>query len=434
MNKWKRVAALALAGVTALGMTACGGNTGGGSDAAADGGAGSSDGTGELTVAIWDTYQEPGLKTIMEGFTEQTGIQVKLQVTPWDQYWTMMEAGATGGTLPDVFWMHSNQVAKYAEYDLLLDLSDKIAASEVTQMDKFPQELVELYQNKDGKQVAIPKDVDTVALWYNKTAFDEASLSYPDETWTWDTFREAAKTLTKEDGSQYGTVLNPKSNQETYYNLIYDWGGTIISDDKKTSGWDDPKTIEAMEYIEDLIADGSMPPYTTIAENEALALFESGKVAMCMFGSWQSDLLSNEYVKENCDVAVLPAKDGNRISIYNGLGWAAAAEGSNTEAAWKLLEYLGSEEAQKQQADLGVTMSAYEGTSGGFVEKSENFNLQAYVDMMEQTVIRPYSTDTVVWENMSQEKLVNAWNGTSSMADVCKEIAAGMNESLQNEQ
>ena len=103
MNKWKRVAALALAGVTALGMTACGGNTGGGSDAAADGGAGSSDGTGELTVAIWDTYQEPGLKTIMEGFTEQTGIQVKLQVTPWDQYWTMMEAGATGGTLPDVF-------------------------------------------------------------------------------------------------------------------------------------------------------------------------------------------------------------------------------------------------------------------------------------------------------------------------------------------
>lgn len=434
MKKRKRIAALMLAGITALGMTACKGSTDSGADVGTDGAAGASASSGELTVAIWDTYQEPGLKTIMEGFTEETGIQVKLQVTPWDQYWTMMEAGATGGTLPDVFWMHSNQVAKYAEYDLLLDLSDKIAASEVTQMDKFPQELVELYQNKDGKQVAIPKDVDTVALWYNKTAFDEASLAYPDESWTWDTFREAAKTLTKEDGSQYGTVLNPKSNQETYYNLIYDWGGTIISDDKKTSGWDDPKTIEAMEYIEDLIADGSMPPYTTIAENEALALFESGKVAMCMFGSWQSDLFSNEYVNENCDLAVLPAKDGTRISIYNGLGWAAAAEGSNTEAAWKLLEYLGSEKAQKQQADLGVTMSAYEGASEGFVEKSENFHLQAYVDMMEQTVIRPYSTDTVVWENMSQEKLVNAWNGTASMADVCKEIAASMNESLQSEQ
>lgn len=79
-------------------------------------------------------------------------------------------------------------------------------------------------------------------------------------------------------------------------------------------------------------------------------------------------------------------------------------------------------------------MSACEGTSDGFVEKSENFHLQAYVDMMDSVVIRPCSMDTVVWENMSQEKLVNAWNGASSMADVCKEIAVSMNESLQSEQ
>ena len=79
-------------------------------------------------------------------------------------------------------------------------------------------------------------------------------------------------------------------------------------------------------------------------------------------------------------------------------------------------------------------MSAYEGTSDGFVKRSEEFNLQAYVDMMDQIVIRPYSKDTVVWENMSHEMLVNAWNGSASMADVCGQIAASMNESLQKEQ
>jgi len=347
----------------------------------------------------------------MEYFTAHTGIGVKIQVTPWDQYWTMMEAGATGGTLPDVFWMHSNQAAKYAEYDLLLDLSDLIASSEIADMSKYPEELVKLYQNKDGKQTAIPKDVYTVALWYNKTAFDEAEIAYPDEPWTWDTFREAAKALTKADGSRYGTVFSPKSNQETYYNLIYDWGGTIISDDKTKSGWDDPRTIEAMEYIEDLISDGSMPPYTTIAENEPL---------VCDSQVWLRD--------------VLPQKDGHRISIYNGLGWAAAAEGSNTENAWKLLEYLSSGEAQKKQADLGVTMSACQGTSDGFIKKNEPFNLQAYIDMRDEIVIRPYSADTVVWENMSQEMLVKAWDGTRTMADTCQEIAAQMNDSLAKEQ
>lgn len=52
-----------------------------------------------------------------------------------------------------------------------------------------------------------------------------------------------------------------------------------------------------------MIEDGSMPEATTLAENLAVALFESGKVAMCPFGPWMlSELGNNEYVAENCDV------------------------------------------------------------------------------------------------------------------------------------
>lgn len=429
MSNWKRLAAMAMAGMMTVSLAACGG---GKSGSESDGGSKKSSGDGSLTVAIWDTYQEPGLTEILKDFTEETGIKAKIQVTPWEQYWTMLEAGATGGSLPDVFWMHSNQVSKYAKYDMLLDLTDKLDGVD---LDKYPEGLVELYQNDAGKQIAVPKDMDSIALWYNKTAFDEAGLAYPDDTWTWDTFREAAKTLTKADGSQYGTVFNPKANQETYYNLVYDWGGNIINDDKTKSGWDDPKTIEAMEFVNSIIEDGSMPDYNTIAENEALALFESGKVAMCPFGSWMvSELIGNDHVKANCDVAVLPKKDETRISIYNGLGWSADANGKNTENAAKLISYLGSEAAQKKQADLGVTLSALEGASEGFAQKDPAFNLKAYTDMMEDTVLRPYSVDTVTWEDMSQKKLVEAWNGSKSMADVCKEIAAEMNADLEKEQ
>lgn len=433
MSKWKKAASLAIAGVMAVSMAACGG--GGDDGAAADSGAATSSGDGSLTIAIWDTYQEPGLTEILNDFTEETGIKATIQVTPWEQYWTMLEAGATGGSLPDVFWMHSNQVSKYAKYDMLLDLSDNISSSDKLDISKYPQALVEMYQNDSGKQIAIPKDTDSVGMWYNKTAFDDAGIAYPDETWTWDTFKETAKALTKEDGSQYGCVFNPKANQESYYNLIYDWGGYVISDDKTKSGWDDPKTIEAMEFVDSIIKDGSMPNYNTIAENEALALFSSGKVAMCPFGSWMvSELIRNDYVKENCDVALLPKKDDTRISIYNGLGWAADANGKNTENAWKLIEYLGSEAAQKKQADLGITLSAWEGTSDGFAQKDPEFNLQIYTDMMENTVLRPYSVETVTWEDMSKEKLVNAWNGTTPMADVCKDIANEMNTDLEKEQ
>mgnify|MGYP000957303986 CR=1 FL=1 len=88
---------------------------------------------------------------------------------------------------------------------------------------------------------------------------------------------------------------------------------------------------------------------------------------------------NNEYSLANADCIELP-KDkttGRRVSIYNGLGWAAAKNTKHPEEAWKLIEYLGSEEAQRKQASLGVTMSAYKGTSEEWA-KSAPFNLPEY--------------------------------------------------------
>ena len=49
-----------------------------------------------LTVAIWDNNQLPGLTEIMDDFTAISGVSVEVQVVPWDQYRTLLEAGAQG--------------------------------------------------------------------------------------------------------------------------------------------------------------------------------------------------------------------------------------------------------------------------------------------------------------------------------------------------
>ena len=143
----KKLAALGLAAVMAFSLAACGsgdsgssGNSGGdansgdsgdsGSDANSGDSGDSESAGGELSVSIWDTNQEPGLNEIMKDFTAETGIKVKLSVVAWDQYWTMLEAGAQGGSLPDVFWMHSNEAERYMSNDMLLDLTDKIRSEE----------------------------------------------------------------------------------------------------------------------------------------------------------------------------------------------------------------------------------------------------------------------------------------------------------------
>lgn len=456
--KLKKVMALALAAVMTVSLAACGGggNDGGsgsskGNDSstssdAGDTNAGSDDSSADsssdtgtssgdaLSVMIWDNNQQPGIQEILNDFTEKTGIKAETQVVTWNEYWTLLEAGAQGGTLPDVFWMHSNEAQRYMENDMLLDLTDKIKESEVIDLANYPEDITGIYTS-DGKNYAIPKDVDTIGLWYNKTMFDEAGISYPDESWTWDDFREAAKKLTKEDGSQFGYAIKPDANQDSYYNMIFDYGGFIISDDKKSSGYDDPNTIKGMQMLEGIFQDGSVPSLETVSENGPDVLLQSGKIAMSTQGSWMvAAFRDNEYTAKNCDVAVLPkGPDGTRKSIYNGLGWAAAANGKNTENAWKLLEYLGSKEAQEKQAQLGVTMSAYKDTSDAWANSVEQFNLQAYLDMMEDMVIRPYSRTTITWENMANEKFKAAWTGEKSMEEVCKEIAAEMNATLAEE-
>lgn len=434
--KFKKVMALALASTMVFSMAACGGSKddGGSSDAGDSKKEEKSEGGDTLSISIWDSNQEPGINEILADFTEETGIKTKLTVVKWDEYWTMLEAGAQGGSLPDVFWMHSNESQRYMSNDMLLDLTDKIADSDLIDPANYPEDIWGLY-TYDEKYYAVPKDVDTIALWYNKAMFDEAGLAYPTADWTWDDVTEAAKKLTKEDGSQYGLAVRNDNNQAGYYNLIYDNGGYIINEDKTKSGWDDPKTIEAMEVLEGWIKDGVMPPIETMSENGEDVLFQSGKAAMVLQGSWMvAAYRDNEYTAENCDVVELPksATTGRRASVYNGLGWAASANGKNTENAWKLIEYLGSEKAQKKQAELGVTMSAYKGTSDAWANSAE-FNLQAYLNMMEDMEIRPYSKSTVTWENEDNEILKSVYMGEKSMADACKEMADQMNEKLAEE-
>ena len=181
MRKQERIAA-AMA-CMALALTGCSGGASGTGTQQSTGNGQQASSNAPITVAIWDSGQQAGIEEIIADYTAATGNKAEVQVVTWDQYWTLLEAGATGGDLPDVFWMHSNEAERYMRNGILMDLPDRIAASDKLEMEKFPEDIRNLYQY-EGKTYAIPKDVDTIALWYNRTMFDEAGLSYPDETWT----------------------------------------------------------------------------------------------------------------------------------------------------------------------------------------------------------------------------------------------------------
>ena len=406
-------------------------------EAATEEKSGSSD---SILVNIWDSKQRAGLQEICDDWSESSGIEVKVEVVDWDNYWTLLEAGASGGDMPDVFWMHSQYSEKYMDQGILLDLTDYIEKDDSIDLDNYYEEITGLY-SYDGKQYAIPKDYDTIALWYNKDMFDEAGIAYPDDTWTWEKLIEVAQQLTKEDGSQYGFVGNTDANQEGYYNAIYSYGGYVINDTKDKSGYDDAATLEAMEMYTGLIE--AMPPQSTMAETGNIDLFMSNQAAMGMFGSWYAPTFKELAEEGNTQwaCAVLPyhdangngtCDDGERVSIFNGLGWSAPANVENPDEVYSLISYLGSEEGQKKQAELGVTMSAYQGTSDAWVDSIEEIDLSPYLEEANGAaalVPMPCSRNSA-WAETAKQSLVAAWQDTSTMTDVCKQIAEDMNKAL----
>jgi multiple sugar transport system substrate-binding protein len=392
----------------------------------------SSSGTVTISYACWDSDQAAKLRKVADDFEKANpGIKIDIQVSGWNDYWTSLEAAATGGSLPDTFWMHSNNIYYYASNGQLLDLTKYIKKSDSIDMSKYPQGLDSIY-SLNGKQYAIPKDYDTIALWYNKTLFDKAGLSYPDDTWTWDTLKLAAKKLTKSDGSQYGMCAG-LHNQEGYYNFVYQAGGEIVTSGNK-SGYAEDATIRGIDEYFSFVKEGLSPQiYDDKARSQAIM---NGQCAMGLFGSWNlSGFAANDFMKKNFNCAVLPAaNNGKRATIFNGLGNAIAATTKHPAEAWKWIEYLSSEAGQKKQAELGIAISAYTGTADAWTKAYPDFNVKCYIDMLPYAHIRPYTHQTSVWEDKSYEMLKDAYAGKENVKTACEKTAKMMNEAIAAEQ
>ena len=401
----------------------------------------------ELQVNIWDNNQLAGIQEIADAWTEESGVKVTINVVDWDNYWTLLEAGASGGQMPDVFWMHSNTAQMYMENDLILPLDDYIAADDSIDLANYYEGIVELYKS-NGVQYALPKDHDTIALLYNKAIFDKYGVDYPTDDWSWDDVAEAAAAITEAGAADgvYGFAMNVSNNQDSWYNIVYDYGAQIITDDHKgtTIGSDEGKA--AMEMTRKILEVSA--PQTTVAETGTDSLFQSGLVGMITQGSW---MINSFYKAENHDDyawALLPYGDANgngacdegeRQSCYNGLGWAASYQVADPDAAYSLISWFCNEENQIKQAELGVTMAGMMSVSEEFANAFPGMDVSAFTRAEEEAALffRPYTRNTTVWEDaIQQEAFLAPWQNPSDpdlMAGACDTAQAIIEEAIANE-
>ena len=405
MKNMKRMAAGLLAAGMAAGLVGCGG--GNQSSAAADGNV-------NLTFQIWDVAQRDGMQAMCDAYTAQhPNVKIEVQVTSWNEYWTKLEAAATSGQMPDIFWMHTNELLKYADNGMLADCSDIVDTS------KFSEVSLSNASGSDGTLYAVPKDKDTVGLVYNKEMFDAAGVSYPDESWTWDDLTDASQKIYDATG-KYGYMAYG-DDQLGYWNFVYQNGGYILNEDKTQAGFTQPATAEAMKFYIGLQQYDWCPDQNYFAETAPGTAFFSEKGAMFFEGDWNilAELQNYPEMQGKWDVAVLPkapnpvSGDG-RATISNGLSYATAANNKNLDTVKDVLKFFGSEEGQRIQGESGAAIPAYIGLEETFlgVFKEYDINMQVFLDMFDYSIQSVNNASRPEWKSKVSDELLKIYAGT----------------------
>jgi multiple sugar transport system substrate-binding protein len=386
------------------------------------------DGPVTLTYGVWS--QEETMQQLVDAFQKShPNIKVELQVNPWTEYWTKLQVAAEGGTAPDAFWMLADRFQVYADGGQLLELDAAIKDAGVD-MANYPQALVDLFHYQDH-QFGLPKDFDTIGLWYNKPMFDAAGVAYPTAEWTWEDVKAAAAKLTDAAKGKYG-IAAPLNRQEGYYNTIPQAGGQVMTADGE-SGYGEPATQAGLQYWVDFIKAGHSPTVQQMADTEAVAMFENEMVAMYYGGSFYAQrFYENPEFRAKVDVVELP-KGVHKATVINGIQNVGYAKSEHPAELAEFLLFLGGKEAAEIQAATGAVIPAYNGTQSAWVESMPEFNLQVFLDQTKDAVPYPVSANTAVWNELEDKLLAPAWELSKPVKDAADELAVAMDKALAEE-
>jgi multiple sugar transport system substrate-binding protein len=216
--------------------------------------------------------------------------------------------------------------------------------------------MVDLFR-ADGKLAALPVRIAGWVLIYRKDLFDAAGLKPPT---TWEEFRSAAKTLTK-DGV-YGFA--PALRQGNY--LVVQWipflfshGGQILSKDRTEAAFNSPEGVKATQFFVDLVRDGLVPPGATAYEqSDIITAVSQGIAAMALtYSPYYLNMNNPKESKVAGKLAIAPSLPRDPAigmttgrTLISGWGFGVAASSRNKKEAHQFIRFVASEAEQKRLA------------------------------------------------------------------------------------
>lgn len=322
--------------------------------------------TGDVTVTMssWSLSTTPEFQKLADGFhTLHPNVTVQLKEYDAANYDTLLQADLAAQSAPDILTQKNfKQYYAYASGGALLDVSDVAADLPATTNGTVSFAI-------DGQSYGLPYRQDAWVLYYNKDLFDKAGVDYPDGSWTWDDYADAAKALTTglttAGSSAYGTYEHSWQSTLQGFANAQTPGADILSGDY---GYLKPW----YERVLDLQTAGAQVDLGTITTNHLTYQASFGKqdAAMMPMGTWYVATLlaqrkSGDADTFNWGIAPIPQYDSSTagtdktpVTFGDPTGLAINAgisDGDKLAVAKAFIAWAAGPEAAKILAGIGIT-------------------------------------------------------------------------------
>jgi multiple sugar transport system substrate-binding protein len=317
------------------------------------GGTGNKDRDTGLT--FWTAEDNPDrvkvTQAIVNRFTQQTNIRVKVVAIGEDQLQSQIASASAAGSLPDVLAAASLGFVHSLAADGITDPDAAAAVINTLGRSTFSQRGLSLVE-ANGKPVAVPSDSWTQLLVYRKDLFAKAGLAAPT---TFQAIRAAAATLTGDEMAGIVAATKPGDSftQQTFEYLAVANGCQLTNQAGAITLTSTP-CRDTFQFYVDLLHNGSVPGGQDADTTRAAYL--AGKAAMVIWSSFLLDELaglSNDarptcpqchtdpsFLARNSGiVTAITGPDGTQPSQFGELTCFAITKDANKDAA-KLVEFL----------------------------------------------------------------------------------------------
>lgn len=312
---------------------------------AADAAAASGDsGKTVLNVLWWGSQTRHEQTTAMlEKFEElNPDIDVVMDYSDWDGYWTKLPAQVAGGQTPDVFQMDYAYLSQYVENGVLADLTPYIEDGSLD-MSNVEQSILDS-GSIDGKTYAISTGTNAPVMLYRKDVTDELGIEMPMNP-TLTEYMDVAKAVYEATGLRDTFITGCTAANLNFY--LRNYGMNYYNDEGDGLGFDDPQYLVDMWQL------------ALDAQNEGWGMKPGEETATTAFDSmvndaWSRQQNSNELqayrdaTGMDISMVMIPTtEDATTPNSYlkPAMYWCVGADSDVKDAAIRFIDFFTNNEA-----------------------------------------------------------------------------------------